>query len=578
LFPDSAGNKRCSYGAQLMTQWAASDSVRPMSLADDFSTYVAPLLDGGYDCVDRLVLNGYFLLGQTSGGFLTWWNDLFPGTKLEPKRLEQMAGDVSRRVFAFAKKHAIPIIRCPLGDKTKHTRAEKLRPTDSAFQGVFAILVARAPGLVWKARLNRAGKLVLRRTEPWPLVQHYHFHIVDRDWGHFTIKMSGHPPFGIQVSLNGHEWVEREARRQSIPWSKEGNCFIGHSDFDALDQLGRRLRAPTGVGTLAAVVDRWVYSACLIFALDREAQERSRFRYQYSCYQVEYSRNLLFASGRDMDAVYQGLIERTRGLLDVPTLRTIFGRQKRPHRDRRAAAQIELMLEHPEYDLTVFKLVFGKLALKIYDKSRRLLRVEVVANHVEELRCGRRLERLPQMLEQLERMAVEFLAVVQAAHLSYLDTGALDELPTPTVRGTRRLAGVDLQKPRTRMVAQAVVALAPQPGGFTAADLAQRIHDQNGPAAADYTPRRAAYDLRKLRGKQIVDHVDRTRRYRTHPAGVRTLAGLLILREKVLKPVLAGVHHPRRGRAPARVAPLDVHYDNLRKEMLQTLRALKLAA
>jgi hypothetical protein len=489
-----------------------------------------------------------------------------------------MAGDVSRRVFAFAKKHAIPIIRCPLGDKTKHARAEKLRPKDPTFQGMFAILVARAPGLVWKARMNNRGKLVLRRQEPWPLVQHYHFHICDKDWGHFTIKMSGPPPFGIQVSLNGHEWVERHARRQAIAWSKEGNCFVGLSDFDALDQLGRQLRATNGVGQLAAVIDRWVYSACLVFALDREAQHRSRFRYQYSCYQVEYSRNLLFHSGRSMEVVYQGLIERTRGLLDVRTLRTIFGRHKRPHIDRRSAARIEVVLEHPEYDLTVFKLVFGNLTLKMYDKSRRLLRIEVVANHVGELRCGKRLERLPQMLEQLERMAVEFLAVVQAAHLSYLDTGALDALPAPTLRGTQRLAGVDLQKPRMRLVTQAVVALAPQPRGFTAADLAQRIHDQNGPAMADYTRRHAAYDLRKLRGKQILDRIDRTRRYRANPAGVRVLAGLLILREKVLKPVLAGVHRPRRGRAAAPVATIDIHYQNLQREMLSTLRMLKLAA
>jgi hypothetical protein len=127
--------------------------------------------------------------------------------------------------------------------------------------------------------------------------------------------------------------------------------------------------------------------------------------------------------------------------------------------------------------LTVFKLVFGKLVLKIYDKGGRLLRIEVVVNNVEELRCGKRLEKLPPMLEQLERMIVDFLAAVQAAHLSYLDSGALDKLPTPSVRGTQRLAGVDLQKPRMQAVAQAVVALAPQPGGFTAAQLAQRVHE-----------------------------------------------------------------------------------------------------
>jgi hypothetical protein len=45
-----------------------------MSQPDDFSAYVAELLDGRYDCVDRLVLNGYFPMGQTSGGLLTWWS------------------------------------------------------------------------------------------------------------------------------------------------------------------------------------------------------------------------------------------------------------------------------------------------------------------------------------------------------------------------------------------------------------------------------------------------------------------------------------------------------------------------
>ncbi len=549
-----------------------------MSLPDDFSTYVADRLDGQYDCVDRMVLNGYFLLGQTSGGLLTWWNRLHPGAPLDAKRLEQMAGEFSRRVHAFGKQHHIPVIACEIGDKTKHQKAEKLLPQDPAFRGVFAILVARAPGLVWKAWRNDKGKLVLRRKLPWPLIQHYHFHILDPDWGHLTIRMSGHPPFGVQVSLNGHEWVERQARQRSLNYTKQSNCFVGSSDFAGLDRLGRDLRLPHGLGDLARMVDRWVYSACLCFGLDLAAQERSEFRYSYSCYQLEYSRNLLFRNGRQMDQIYQGLIERTRGLLDVRTLRTIFGRKRRPSCRRKSGGRLECVLEHAEYDLTVFKLIFGKLVLKIYDKGGRLLRVEVVVNNVEELRCGKRLEKLPLMLEQLERMVVDFLAAVQAAHLSFLPSGVLDELPTPSLRGTQRLAGVDLQKPRMRAVAQAVVALAPQPGGFTAAQLVERVEQQQSPQRTDYNGRRAAYDLRKLRGKAVVERVGRTRRYRVKRSGVRILAGLLILREKVLQPVLAATVHPRRGRPPKTVAPLDRHYQNLQQEMLATFRTLKLAA
>ena len=228
-----------------------------------------------------------------------------PWRSIDRRILAQDGWRFGRRVNAYARKREIPIHYCQLGDKTKHARAEKLRPNDPNFQGVFAILVAKAPALVWQAKNNRQGKRVLRRPKSWPLVYHCHFHILDKEWGHLTIKMSGHPPFGLQISLNGHEWVQRQAQKQAISWVKEGNCFVGGSDL-------------AGLNRLAQVVDRWVYSACLCFALNREQQQRSGFRYAYSTYQLEYSRNLLFKSGRQLDEVYQGLIERTRRLWTCP--------------------------------------------------------------------------------------------------------------------------------------------------------------------------------------------------------------------------------------------------------------------
>src|SRR5215469_15588635 len=42
-----------------------------MNTPDDFSRYHAELLDGIYDCVDRIVLNAFFSMGQTGGGMRT---------------------------------------------------------------------------------------------------------------------------------------------------------------------------------------------------------------------------------------------------------------------------------------------------------------------------------------------------------------------------------------------------------------------------------------------------------------------------------------------------------------------------
>src|SRR5215470_4716634 len=340
-----------------------------MLLPDDFSSYLAQLLQGSYDCVDRIALRAYFRLAQTSGGFLTWWNRLFPGKAPTQEYLRRMAGDFARRVKAFSQKHKIPLQYCEIGDKNKYQKAEKARPKDANFQGIFLILVARAPAPVWQMRKSRRGKLLIRRPKNWPLVNHYHFHILDQQWGHISIRMSGHPPFGAQILLNGHEWLERQALKEAICYSKEGNCFVGGSDLPALNCLAAALQGSSGLVQLAQVCDRWIHSACLCFGLTSAEQECSQFRYTYSSYQLEYSRNLLFKSGRQLDQVYQGLIDRTRNLLDVPRLKTIFGRKHRPHKTRGKTDRLEKILDCSVHNLTVFKVHFGRLTLKMYDKG-----------------------------------------------------------------------------------------------------------------------------------------------------------------------------------------------------------------
>ena len=108
----------------------------------------------------------------------------------------------------------------------KHDIASEHLATHEAKPGLFMILVSKAPALVWDAQMTGTGKLgQLVPKQPWPYVNHYSFHILDPDWGHFTIKMSGHPPFGAQVMLNGHEYVARQARKTAIDFSKQDMLY-----------------------------------------------------------------------------------------------------------------------------------------------------------------------------------------------------------------------------------------------------------------------------------------------------------------------------------------------------------------
>jgi hypothetical protein len=98
-------------------------------------------------------------------------------------------------------------------------------------------LVARAPAPIWDVQCAKSGK-VANLARKYPYVNHYSFHILDPDWGHITIKMSGHAPFGAQVILNGHQYVACQARKEGIQFTKEGNCFTQISDSTRLVRFG----------------------------------------------------------------------------------------------------------------------------------------------------------------------------------------------------------------------------------------------------------------------------------------------------------------------------------------------------
>jgi hypothetical protein len=233
--------------------------------------------------------------------------------------------------------------------------------------GVFLILVGRARCPVWEVGTSKAGKIVeIQRKDPMPLVNHYSFHIGDAEWGPVTIKMSGHPPFGAQIILNGHELVACAARQAGIAFRKEGNCFVHTPDGAGLAKVADTLSEPETEGRLRKLCDRWIYSSCLIFGLNLEEQQRSAFHYGYSSYQLEYSRNLQFYSGKQMWEILQGLVDRTRSRLDLKVVKTIFGFKKRPRVKRLQKNQWGVDIETPVYDLTVFHVHYGKLS------SRRL--------------------------------------------------------------------------------------------------------------------------------------------------------------------------------------------------------------
>ena len=393
---------------------------------------------------------------------------------------------------------------------------------------------------------------------------------MDPLWGHVTIKMSGHPPFGAQVILNGHEYVARAAQVAGIAFTKEGNCFTAVADPQALAQVADTLSQDATVGRLSQVCDRWIYTACLCFGLDTDEQARSGFRYNYSVYQVEYSRNLIFRSGAQMDRVFNTV----RRPDPVPPGRAgpahPVRREDTAPRQRNSptATELAVVIETPRYDLTLFKVHFGRLTLKGYTKGERVLRFEAIVHNTKELGCGRALDKFPAIVARLAAMVDRFCTTLDCVDIGFIPDATLDELPTALP--DRRHPG------RRRRPEQATHPHRPR-RGTRPVRRTRRVHrrrpGRQGPRHhrrhTAYTTRQAAYDLRKLRGKHLVRKPGRSRRYQVP-------ANRPHHRRPAHPPRPDHRPHPRRspqppkGRKPAHWTTVDRDYEALRIHM-QTL-------
>ena len=190
---------------------------------DEFSLRYPDLVTGSYDCVDRIVVNAFYPLGHSPDGLRVWWRRLHNDgdDTLDNTHLMRMAGRFARRVKAWARPTACR--SCTAGPESGRTASPTSTwPPTRWATGVSLVLAAKAPAPVWKAKRPPRTGVIVNIGEPNTSI-----HII---WRHVTIKMSGHPPFGAQIILNGQEYVARQASAAGIAFTKVGNYFTAVAD------------------------------------------------------------------------------------------------------------------------------------------------------------------------------------------------------------------------------------------------------------------------------------------------------------------------------------------------------------
>lgn len=554
--------------------------INKMNVRDYFAYEYKDNIDWSYSCIDRIVINGMFNMAQTPGGFRYWWRDLFgDDSTLTNDKLRTLAGDFSRRVTYWTKKNDVPLIYCR-GNVRKsdvsdeYTEAARV----SGVNGVYLVISGNAPAPVWKVDMTLAGKIKnIHREKPYPFVKHYYFHIMDKDWGHVIVKICGYAPYGVQVILNGHEWVQRGLQRKGREFRCDGNCFVS-GDARLLQRLSGRMCQPGFEKKLEEVCERWVYGVVTPFAIRAEERIRTRFAYDWRLFQLEYSRDYIFHSGRTMEEIFQAVIDRNRSRLSLKDVKTIFGARGRPHQRNRIAEEpggrrgtVSKEVDQKSYNLTVMKLHWKLSTLKIYDKSARLLRFESVEHNLRKSKKRGRLENWSDFVSESCGKLERFTNSLVLLDNGLIDRGRFEYWVRPSSRGEKRLAGIKLDDARMRAVIDALTRTSLLSDGITRAELTNEVNRRWKKCDA----RQIGYDMSKLRGKGVLEKIPGTRRNKMDMRKLRALATLLLMREKVLKPLhAASTSKPQKKKYP--LSPEDKQCKVIRKQFDELFNVIHL--
>jgi hypothetical protein len=175
-------------------------------------------------------------------------------------------------------------------------------------------------------------------------------------------------------------------------------------------------------------------------------------------------------------------------------------------------------------------------------------------------------------------MLERFLEALSCIDQCFIADDLLERLPAASQVGKTKVGGIDLNRQRMRqVVAEALIALSASRHGFRASELAARVRALGKQTQSQYGPRRVAYDLKKLRGKQIVRRIGPDTPLRADPDRPQS-DDRAASPYKAIKPLLAAAQELGPTRGPQNPRAIDAHYDAIRVAMQGVFNELGMAA
>jgi len=461
------------------------------------------------DFVDRIFLNGYVPRLQEPSD-LTWFLCQHRGEEI-PRY--QVLGEMTRRFVAevekYAADHTVPVAEFERGQR-KETVAQPYfeQAALAGREGVVMIGVAQEKANVFRPPAKgqrQVGKFGAQRNSAY--VKHFYIYVWDRDFGPSFIKFCTYAPFQVRVWLNGHQWLLRHLERSGHHVVALDNGIAEVDDQRALDRLCRRF----GPAHIQRFFERWIYRLPNPFT---RQDRRAGYTYQLSQLQLEVSCTEVFDRPLHGRQFFEEVIKDNIDLGRPERMQLVFG-----HRilRRHGAPPTRTRIFSQEVDPSL-QISHRNTRVKQYWKCDRALRTETTFNDTYDFGIGRKLENLPKLIALGKEINHRLLEMERQSHRASPAASLFESMVMPTGDRGRRAPGLRFGDPRVVALLGALSQFRFVFGGFYAKDLRPLVEHH---LARSYSIRQAAYDLRRLMRKGLIQRLPGCNRYQLTSLGRR---------------------------------------------------------
>ena len=498
------------------------------------------------ECVDRMYLNAYVSVLQTSGG--TAW--FFQKVRGKPVPSSALMAPMTRNFVAaierFAEQEGVELVAFKRRERKEERMREHLRRF-SAGEGVLFVGKAQEKARVMRSEAGThepTGRRCLRLAHSTAMVNHYYFYLVDDDFGPCFLKFCSYFPYTARLCVNGHEYVKRQLEKRGVAYEAADNGLLSCAEPALAQELADSLTAER----IDDLLRKWLRRLPHPFTRDDRA---AGIRYEVSMLQAEFALTQVFDRPAQGRVFFEETIRENLDLGRPDRAQLIFDRRilrRTPTRSR-----LRVVTNGVVPSLLVD---YKHSHVKQYLKGGRALRTETVVNDTYDFGVGRKLRNFDDLKEIGFAANRRLLGVQRISHDPPVGQDAFDALHRPAVVDDRRTSALRFGDPRVQALLAALLAFRLLPEGFANREFRERV----GPLLADgdYGPNRATYDLGRLRRRGLIERIPRTRRYRVTARGQRIALCYCRAHRRVLGPALAAVADDR---APPELGRLVDRFD-----------------